>query len=269
MAQQTYGYLSIPERAPKPRRVGCTLVQDKGTSHDGLEAIFRTVGGWIDYYKPSSMYHAVFEESFTFGKLQLALHYDIKPFMGGNVLELAYLQGVLEAHLDYTKDHGWQAIEISETYVQLPETLKLQLIERYASEGLEVFYEWGEKTPSQPLDPDAAAADIERYLGAGVSVAILEQGEIDLLVGQDGRALHADRLKALFERVGPERLMIESTSQAQLGWFMREMGTAVNVGNVALDQAAEIEALRRGIGRAVDYAIYDPWLADPTRTGSS
>ena len=260
MAPHTYAYLSIPERAPKPRQVGCTLVQDKGASLAALEAVFRTVGGWIDYYKPSSMYHAVFDESFTFSKLQLALHHGIAPFMGGNVLELAYLQGVLDAHLDYTKAHGWKAIEISETYVRLPDTLKLDLIERYAADGLEVFYEWGEKTPAGPLDPDVAAADIERYLRAGVSVAILEQGEIDLLVGRDGRARHADRLRALFERVGPERLMIESTSQAQLGWFLREMGTEVNVGNVALDQAAEIEALRRGIGRAVDYAIYEPWL---------
>ena len=41
---------------------------------------------------------------------------------------------------------------------------------------------------------------------------------------------------------------------------MREMGPVINIGNLNYDQVSEIEPLRYGIGRAVDYAIYDPYL---------
>jgi hypothetical protein len=41
---------------------------------------------------------------------------------------------------------------------------------------------------------------------------------------------------------------------------MLEMGTMINLGNLEPNDAIEIEPLRRGIGRAVDNAIYGPYL---------
>jgi phosphosulfolactate synthase len=262
MSLHTYPYLTFPKRQNKPRTVGRTLVQDKGATLTEIEAIFETVGAYIDYYKPSSMYHAVYPEEFTFRKIDMAKEHNIKPFMGGNVAELAYAQGTLEEHLAYTKAHGWEATEISETYITFPEDLKLDLIKRCSDDGLEVFYEWGLKKPSEPLIPEEAAEDICRYLEAGVSVAILEEGEVDLLIGKDGEGEYPDRLKKLFELVGAEKLMVETNVPKQIGWFMREMGTTINIGNLKYDQVAEIEPLRCGIGREVDYAIYDPYLPD-------
>ena len=256
----TYPYLTLPERQEKPRTVGRTLVQDKGASLADMRNVLETAGAYIDYYKPSSIYHAIYPEEFTVKKISMLKEHGIKPFMGGNVAELAYAQGTLEEHLAYTKDNGWEATEISETYIAFPEELKIDLIKRCADDGLEVFYEWGLKTPTKPLEPDQAAEDISRYLATGVSVAILEEGEVNMLIGQHGDGPHPDRLKKLFELVGPEHLMVESTDLKQIGWFMREMGTVINIGNLNYDQVGDIEPLRRGIGRAVDYAIYDPYL---------
>ena len=123
-----------------------------------------------------------------------------------------------------------------------------------------MFYEWGLKSPKKPLVPEEAAEDIRRYLDAGVSIAVLEEGEVDMLIGRDGDGDYPDRLKKLFELVGPENLMVESNALKQIGWFMREMGTVINIGNLNYDQVIDIEPLRYGIGRAVDYAIYDPYL---------
>ncbi len=260
MNRHTYPYLTLAERQKKPRTVGRTLVQDKGASLAGMRNVLETTGPYIDYYKPSSIYHAIFPEEFTFRKIEMLKEHDIKPFMGGNVAELAYAQGTLEEHLGYTKDHGWEATEISETYIKFPEDLKIDLIKRCADDGLEVFYEWGLKRPAGPLVPEDAAEDICRYLEAGVAVAILEEGEVEMLIGKDGNGDHPDRLKKLFELVGPENLMVESNELRQIGWFMREMGPVINIGNLNYDQVADIEPLRYGIGRAVDYAIYDPYL---------
>ncbi len=260
MSPHTYPYLTLAERQQKPRTMGRTLVQDKGASLADMKNVLETTGPYIDYYKPSSIYHAIYPEDFTFRKIEMLKEHDIKPFMGGNVAELAYAQGTLEEHLTYTKDHGWEATEISETYITFPEDLKIDLIKRCADDGLEVFYEWGLKSPTKPLMPEEAAEEICRYLEAGVTVAILEEGEVDMLIGRNGAGDYPDRLKRLFELVGPENLMVESNELKQIGWFMREMGTMINIGNLNYDQVADIEPLRYGIGRAVDYAIYDPYL---------
>ncbi len=262
MSPHTYPYLTFPTRQAKPRTVGRTLVQDKGATLVEIAGIFETVGIYIDYYKPSSMYHAIYPEAFTFRKIEMAKEHDIKPFMGGNVLELAYAQGTLEEHLAYTKRHGWEATEISETYIIFPDDVKLDLIKRCADDGLEVFYEWGLKKPTSPLVPEEAAEEISRYVEAGVTVVIIEEGEVDLLIGEDGKGDHPERLKKLFEMVGPEKLMVETNRTEQIGWFMREMGTTINIGNLKHDRVAEIEPLRYGIGREVDYPIYDPYLPD-------
>jgi len=260
MTSQTYPYLTVPERQDKPRAVGRTMVHDSGIGTAQLEQCLETAAPYIDYFKFRSMTHALYPEEITFRKIALLKEHAIKPFMGGNVLELAYVQGTLDAHLAYTKAHGWEATEISETYVTIPEQEKFELIKRCAGDGLEVFYEWGLKRPVKPLDPEEAAADIRGYLDAGVAIAIIEEGEIDLLIGKDGQGDKGDRLKKLFDLVGPENLMVECGAMGQVGWFMLEMGTVINIGNLNFDQAIEIEPLRRGIGRAVDYSIYRPYL---------
>jgi phosphosulfolactate synthase len=236
------------------------MVHDSGIGVAEFKGILETAAPYIDYYKFRSMTHALYPEEITLQKITLLKEHKIKPFMGGNVAELAYVRGTLEEHLAYTKEHGWEATEISETYVTYPDDIKSELIKRCADDGLEVFYEWGLKHPKEPLDPKDAAKDIRGYLDAGVTIAIIEEGEIDMLIGKDGQGENGGRLRELFDLVGPENLMVECGAVQQVGWFMREMGTVINIGNLNCDQAIEIEPLRRGIGRPVDYAIYRPYL---------
>ena len=260
MTEHTYPYLTIPDRQEKPRTVGRTMVHDGGFSASHAEMILETAGPYIDYYKFRTFTHKLYPEDLTLKKIALLKEHNIKPFMGGNVAELAYVQGTLEEHLAYTKKHGWEVIEISETYVTYDEEKKLDLIKRCADDGLEVIYEWGLKHPEKPLEPEEAAEDIQRYLEAGVTIAMVEEGEIDMLIGKDGEGERGDTLKKLFEIVGPENLMVECGTMKQVGWFMLEMGTVINLANLELDAVIDIEPLRRGIGRIVDNVIYKPYL---------
>jgi phosphosulfolactate synthase len=265
MDNTAYPYLDINIRARKPRTSGLTLVHDSGLGMKLMQAHLETTASVIDYCKFRSMTHALYPEALLVEKIQLLRKLGIKPFMGGNVTELAYAQGRIEEHLDYTKAMGWQATEISETYIEFPFSVKQELIKRSRDAGIEVFYEWGLKHPLEALDPIKSAQDIKRYLELGVQIAIIEEGEIDMLIGKDGLGDHGDRVKHLFDLIGPEHLMVECGSMKQVGWFMRELGSVINIGNIALDQVIEIEPLRYGIGRAVDYCIYDRYLGtEPT-----
>ncbi len=260
MTDYTYPFIEIPERESKPRSRGRTMVHDGGISPQHLKLTLETAAPYIDYYKFQST-HRLFPEAMTLEKLELCKQNDIKLYMGGNVAELSWVQGHWDELIAYAKQHGWNAFEISATYVPFTVEQRIELIKEVAGEGFEVFYEWGLKHPTEPLDPDVAASDIAQFLDAGASVIVIEEGEVDMLIGKDGEGAHADKLTALFETIGIERLMVEAGSTKQLAWLLTHYGTDINIGNIHYDQAIDLEPLRRGIGRAVENFIYKPYLA--------
>ncbi|MEX2452055.1 MAG: phosphosulfolactate synthase [Rhodospirillales bacterium] len=259
MTRYSYPFLEIPARESKPRTLGKTMVHDGGLSPGHLGLILETAAPYIDYYKFQST-HCLIPEDITLTKAALCRENDIKLYMGGNIAELAWAQGTWEQALAYALEHGWSAFEVSNTYVPFSEAQMIDMVKRVSAEGLEAFFEWGKKHPSEPLDPDAAASDIERFLEAGAAVVVLEEGEVDLLIGKDGHGEHADRLIALFEKVGLEHLMIEAGTVKQMAWLMTRFGPTINIGNLKSEQVIDVEPLRRGIGRLVDNFIYKPYL---------
>ncbi|MEQ8195227.1 MAG: phosphosulfolactate synthase [Rhodospirillales bacterium] len=259
MTRCSYPFLDIPDREGKPRKLGKTMVHDGGISPRQLEMILETAAPYIDYYKFQST-HCLIPEDITLTKAKMCRENDITLYMGGNVAELAWAQGRWDQVLAYALNHGWGAFEVSNTYVPFSEAQMIDMVKRVSAEGLEVFYEWGKKHPAEPLDPDAAAADIKRFLDAGASVVVLEEGEVDLLIGKDGQGEHADRLIALFEKVGLEHLMIEAGNIKQMAWLMTRFGPTISIGNLKSEQVIDVEPLRRGIGRLVDNFIYEPYL---------
>lgn len=126
--------------------------------------------------------------------------------------------------------------------------------------GLEVIYEWGLKHPDKPLDPNKAAEEINRFLDAGVCFVILEEGEVALLIGKDGNGPYPDRLATLFDKVGMGNIMVEATEMKQLAWLLKKFGPEVCIGNLSFAQLTDVEPLRNGIGRLVDFKAYDKYL---------
>ena len=259
MAEFMYPFIEIPEREGKPRSRGKTMVHDGGISLRHLELILETAAPYIDYYKFQST-HRLFPEAMTLNKLELCKQNDIQLYMGGNVAELCWVQGHWNELIAYAKKHGWNAFEISATYVPFTIDQRIELIKEVSGEGFEVFYEWGLKHPTKPLDPEEAADDIAQFLDAGASVIVIEEGEVDMLIGKDGTGEHADRLTQLIHTVGIERLMVEAGETKQLAWLLMHYGTDINIGNIHYDQAIDLEPLRRGIGRAVENFIYNRYL---------
>jgi len=259
MTAYTYPFLDFPEREGKPRRLGRTMVHDGGISPGHFELILETAAPYIDYYKFQST-HRLIPEAITFKKLEMCRQNDINLYMGGNITELAWIQGHWDDMMAYIKKHSWIAVEISATYVPFTIEQRIELIKEVSGEGFEVFYEWGSKHPTEPLNPDEAASDIRQFIDAGASVVVIEEGEIDMLIGKDGKGEHADRLTTLFNDIGIERLMIEAGESKQMAWLLIHYGTDINIGNIHYDEVVDFESLRCGIGRSVDNFIYKPYL---------
>ena len=202
----------------------------------------------------------LYPEQMFLDKIAICQKNNIKIILGGNVGEMAWFQGKWEQLCAYAKEKGWDTFEISATYAPLTEDEKSRMIKHCRSLELDVIYEWGLKHPTEPLDPDKAARDIEGVLAQGVRLVIVEEGEIDLLIGLDGGGAHAGRLEALFKKVGMENIMVEATRMTQLAWLIKTFGPELCIGNLSFEQLTDIEPLRNGIGRLVGFPAYDPYM---------
>ncbi len=259
MVEYTWGFIDLPEREGKPRKTGMSMVHDPGYSVSQFETFIEPVEPFLDYMKFRSLNPRLYPETQYFEKIEICKRNNIKVILGGNVGEMAWYQGKWETLCDYCKKHGWDTFEVSATYAPLTMEEKDRMIKHCLGMGFEVIYEWGLKHPEQPLDPNVAADEINHFLDLGVRLVILEEGEIDLLIGKDGSGAYADRLADLFDKVGLGNVMVEATEMGQLAWLLKTFGPDVCIGNLSFEQLTNIEPLRNGIGRLVDFKAYDKY----------
>lgn len=262
MEKRMMEFLDLVEREEeKPRTCGLTAVHDHGFGTAQLEAALEATGPFIDYLKFRTYTFRFYPEKLILAKLDICHRHGIKVMMGGNVTELAWFQGIWEKLAEKTKEYGWDALEISATYAPFTDDDMIRMAKYAANLGLEVIYEWGVKKPKKPLNPDKAADQIKRLLDQDVKLVILEQGEIDMLLGIDEIGPNAKLMDQLFEKVGMENIMVEAIRHNHIVWLLKNYGPVVNIGpNLKFDQVMLLEPMRRGIGRDVDYLHYTQLL---------
>lgn len=261
MTKLMMDFLDLIEREDKPRSCGLTAISDSGMGPTQLAAALEPAAPYVDYLKLTTYSFRLYPEKMIKTKIDLCHQNDVKLILGGNVGELAWLQGDWDKLAAEGRKFGWDAFEISETYVNFTDDEKSRMVKHCVDVGYEVIYEWGLKHPTVPLDPNHAADEVLKILEEDVRLIILEEGEVDMLLGKDGSAPHGDRLTSFFEKVGIENVMLEATHMEQLSWLLKNFGTTVNIGpNISFEQLMTLETMRRGIGRNVDYFHYDKWL---------
>jgi phosphosulfolactate synthase len=252
--------LRLAPAAPKPRSRGLTSVIDYGpdnmgwTGPRGIADLLECAAPYIDFAKIYAM-NALLLPARTLQ--QIVRQYrdaDVACYSGGILFEHAHRRKEVPALLQYLRRLGFSALEISENYVTLSDAERLRYFDLCRSAGLTVIYEFGRKQPEEPIRLDALCRLIEGVLAAGVDHIIIEQSEITLTEREDPSTIRALGQQSWFKQV-----LIEADTfdfprhHLQL---MRDFGPDVNLANIAPGQALRLEGLRRGIGRAVDYAIF-------------
>ncbi len=256
--QPAMDFLDIIERSNKPRKTGLTLVRDPGFGIEMLRAHLETAAPFIDYAKARNITPRLFPESLLLAKIELYRSHQVELFFGGIMFEAAYLQGKVDQAIAYVARLGVKTVEISDNMITLSIEDKLHFARRYLDAGIEVFYEWGKKYPTEPLEPAQAAKEIGRLLQLGVSKVIVEEAEILLLLtAEGGHAL----LKRLVDAVGAQHLIFETATTEQQVWLMQELGPDVNLGpNISLEEVLWLEPTRRGLGRSSGYTALTRYM---------
>lgn len=252
--------LAPPPRSTKPRAAGITAMIDFGpdemgwTGENGLRDLMACAAPFIDMAKIYALNAILVPEDAIKASVAVYRDNDVTPYTGGVLFEYAFLRGEVDDMLDRVERLGVPALEISENYVTLEPDARCDFIARAAGRGLRVIWEFGRKNPAGPFDLDEVGAMIRDAMDAGADHVILEQSELDVLEDAAPGAFAQLPDQSWFPDV-----LIEGDPYRfpeRHGRIIERFGPEVNFANIAAGQCLRLEGLRRGIGRAVDYAMF-------------
>jgi phosphosulfolactate synthase len=241
----TPGFLSLPERTPKPRASGLTHVLDKGLTLVKLQSLIETAGTYIDFVKlgwgTAYVAHGV--------KAKVAMCQDagIAAYLGGTLLEIAVHQDRLAPYVRWLHRLGVTHIEVSDGALDMPLEKKRALI-RSLSEEFNVISEVGSKDPSRPVVTEDWVAEMLGDVEAGASLLIAEGRESGTVgVYYPNGEVREDLVEAIVRAVSADKVLFEAPRKDQQAWFIRQLGSNVNLGNVHPDEVLALETLRLGL----------------------
>ncbi len=251
--------LELPERSRKPRKSGLTAMIDFGpdafgwTGPQGVADLLKCAAEYIDFAKIYALNALLLPSEVVAGIVRQYRDAHILPYSGGILFEYALRRNELDSLAPFLRRLGFPALEISENYIELSEDDRGRAIERFQREGFTVIYEFGRKNPERTMDVGELRSVVKWAADRGVDHVIVEQSEIDALDKAAPGALSRARGESWFQAV-----LIEADPYRfpqQHARMLGDYGHEVSLANIAAGQVLRLEGLRRGIGRAVDYAL--------------
>ena len=255
-------FLNLPARAVKPRAAGLTHVLDKGLPAPQTEALLEAAGDFVDIWKFG--WGTAYLDRDLERKLALLAGHGVRACLGGTLLEIAWSQGRVEECLHWAAGAGVPLVEVSRGIMPMPLADKARLI-AYAAQSFTVLAEVGLKDSTQQLGLGQWKDEVGEDLAAGAWLVITE-GRASGTVGiydASGEVIE-EIIDAVVEVAGHERILFEAPRRAQQAWCINRFGADVNVGNVALEDIVNLEALRLGL--RADTAVIQAAPADSELT---
>lgn len=238
-------FLSLPTRPAKPRATGITHVLDKGLPALQTGALLEASGGFIDIWKFG--WGTAYLDRELEAKLALLAEHDVRACLGGTLLEIAWSQGRVEECLRWAADAGVPLVEVSRGVMPIPPAEKVRLIAR-AAQSFTVLTEVGVKDPGRQLELGEWKSEVGEDLAAGAWLVITEGRESGTVGTYDASgAVIEEVIDTVTGVAGHERVLFEAPQRHQQAWCINRFGPGVNLGNIALDDVVNLEALRLGL----------------------
>jgi phosphosulfolactate synthase len=248
--------LNLPPRSEKTssraqmhvRHQGLTHVIDNGLGLRAVEDLLSTSSSYIDIVKLG--WGTAYVTQNLRAKLSLYREAGIPVCFGGTLIELAILQGRLDAFCSMVRDLGMSCVEISNGVIDMTMGEKAKYIRLLRRRGFVVLSEVGSKDADKIIPPFHWVELIKSDLKAGAWKVICEareSGTVGLYFGSgEVRAGLIDEItRGVHGRT--DRLIFEAPQRSQQTFLVRRFGTNVNLGNIAPLDVIGLETLRLGL----------------------
>jgi len=240
--------LTLPERTEKPRATGLTVLIDSGLPTGHFEDVVDSASRFIDLVKFGWGTALVTDQLER--KTACLRRHGVDFFFGGTLFEKFYSQRKVDAYHALCMAHGCRMVEISNGTVALAEAEKGRFIRDFARDFTvlsEVGYKDSEK--SQNLHPARWIEYMRADLAAGARYVITEARESGTsgICRADGEVRYGLIEEILASPVDSEDIIFEAPNKSLQTYFIKRVGTNVNLANIALQDAIPLETLRLGL----------------------
>ncbi|MBM4240783.1 MAG: phosphosulfolactate synthase [Euryarchaeota archaeon] len=246
----TFDFLT-PDRLKKPRNHGITMMLDKGMGLMAAEDLLEISGEYVDFAKFGWGTILLHDKYLIKDKIDIYLSYNVNPYPGGTLFEIAYLNNKFYEFLDEADRLGFNTIEISDgsTNIQMEERGKI--ISQIKDHGFYVITEVGKKDPKEDVrfTPAERAELVNFDLDAGADKVLIEARESGKNVGifDEKGNVKEDEVEIIIKNTDVKNLIWETPQKNQQVYFILKFGPNVNLGNIPPEEITALETMRRGL----------------------
>lgn len=227
------------------------MVLDKGLGYETAKSLMEIAGEYVDFLKFGWGTIIIHEKEIIMKKVEMYKSFDIVPYTGGTLFEIAYTNNKVDEFFKEAKNLGFEAIEISDGSTDMEKNEKLEFITKAKEKGFYVLSEVGKKDPKADvkIDLDKRIELINAELKAGSDKVIIEAREGGKNIGifdKDGLAKE-EEIDHIIENTPEEDIIWEAPNKDQQVYFVLKLGKDVNLGNISSDDITSLETIRRGL----------------------
>ncbi|HTX60996.1 MAG TPA: phosphosulfolactate synthase [Methanobacterium sp.] len=230
---------------------GLTMMLDKGIGPVSVIDLLEISGDYVDLAKFGWGTSATHNRDLIKEKTEIYESYDVIPYPGGTLFEIAFLQNKLDEYLDEADSLGFQAIEISDGTININPSDREEVIGKVKDNGFLVISEVGKKNPveDRKLTIQERVDLINFDLEAGADKVLIEGREGGKGIGiydNDGKVKEKE-INIIIENSDEKKIIWEAPQKEQQIYLILKFGPNVNLGNIPPEETTALETLRQGL----------------------
>ncbi|MDR1722028.1 MAG: phosphosulfolactate synthase [Methanobrevibacter sp.] len=240
----------LPKREKGPEN-GLTMVLDKGIGLNTAKDLMEISGEYVDFLKFGWGTITLHNREIIKNKVEMYKSFDIKPYPGGTLFEIAYKDNKITQYFEYLEKLVFNTLEISDGTINIKISDKLDLIQKAKDNGFYVLSEVGKKdiTADHEIDLDTRIETIKSELKSGANKVIIEarEGGKNIGIFDEKGDVKEEEVNEIIKKINPDDLIWEAPNKDQQTYFVLKLGQNVNLGNININDITSLETIRRGL----------------------
>ena len=235
----------IPERTPKPRSNGLTMIMDKGLSFNEAQNLISVAEPYIDIVKLG--FGTAFVTPNLRAKIEVYQKAGLPVYFGGTLFEAFLIRDAFDEYIKMMRDYEIKYVEVSDGSITIPHAEKCGYIEKLTKFGT-VLSEVGSKDVAHIIPPYKWIELMKAELEAGSTYVIAEAREAgNVGIYRGTGEVREGLVQEILTQIPAEKIIWEAPQKAQQLYFLELIGCNVNLGNIAPSEVIPLEAMRIGL----------------------
>ena len=236
---------NLPERTAKPRETGLTMVMDKGLSLREAEDFVSVAASYTDIVKlgwSTAMFTPNLAE-----KIAIYKNAGLGVYFGGTLFEAFIIRNQLDDYLNLIDKYEVTHAEVSDGSIELSHDLKCEYIHSL-SQKVTVLSEVGSKDAEKIIPPYKWINLMKKELAAGAWKVIgeaREGGNVGLF--RSSGEVREGLVEEILTTIPFEDIIWEAPQKSQQVFFIKLLGSNVNLGNISPSETIPLETIRYGL----------------------